>query len=154
MLLYIASAIPIFVVLFMPDIKTSQRLKPDQKGVEIVKLSGNADEPEWLIVSFRPGTVNWNRKTLNIPFDRAPTVQTVHTDEYTAALTVLNYDLQTNKKSGHINLSIANLAARATGMPFTVHEVNRLIIPLSDIAAPESAAAPSAVAAQQVNLQA
>ncbi|TMV50667.1 hypothetical protein FE783_08210 [Paenibacillus mesophilus] len=154
LLLYIASAIPIFIVFTMPDIKTSQRLKPHMKGVEIVKLTGNSGEPEWLIVTFKPGTVYWNRKTLFIPFEEAPTVQMVNTDDYTAALTVLKYDLKIRQKSGKIGVSIPNLTERTAGMPFTVHEVNRLILSLADFTDAPQATMPAAVASRNVELQA
>lgn len=157
LLLYIASAIPIFIVPFMPDIRTSQRLRPEQKGVEIVKLVSGSGGPEWLVVSFRPGTVNWNRKTLIVPFEQAPTVETVHADDYTAALTVLQYDLRARKgKQGRFGIHLQNLTERTTGMPFTVNEVNRLLIPLNDIAEslPQTHASTATVTSHSVELQA
>jgi hypothetical protein len=154
LLLYIASAMPIFVVLFMPDIRGVQKLKLHQKGVDIVKLAGAAGEPEWLVVSFRPGTIYWHRKTLHIPLESVETVQTVNSDEYTAALTVLSYDVLPRKKSGYIRIALGHLAARTAGMPFTVNEVNRLLIPLVDVAQADTTEAPTAVASQQMKLHA
>ncbi|MEF3313138.1 hypothetical protein PV433_30050 [Paenibacillus sp. GYB004] len=156
LLLYIASAIPIFIVPFLPDIRTSQRLKPEQKGVEIVKLISDGG-PEWLVVSFRPGTVNWSRRTLIVPFEQAPTVESVPTDDYTAALTVLQYDLRVRKgRQGRFGILLSNLSERTTGMPFTVNEVNRLLIPLNDIAEsmPMPMPASAAVTSHSVELQA
>lgn len=157
LLLYIASAIPIFIVPFLPDIRTSQRLKPEQKGVEIVKLISGDGGPEWLVVSFRPGTVNWSRRTLIVPFEQAPTVESVPTDDYTAALTVLQYDLRVRKgRHGRFGILLSNLSERTAGMPFTVNEVNRLLIPLNDIAESMPVPMPSsaAVTSHSVELQA
>lgn len=154
LLLYIASAIPIFIVPFLPDLKTSQKLDPGRRGVEIVKLAGGSGEPEWLVVSFQPGTVYWNRKTLIIPYENAPTVRMVHADDYTAALTVLQYDLRRKRKNGRIGVSLANLSERTAPMPFTIHEVNRLIIPLTDLDVTYKPASSSAVASPNVELQA
>jgi hypothetical protein len=154
LLLYIASAIPIFIVLFLPDIKTSQRLKPNRNGVEIVKLTGNSGEPEWLIVTFKPGTVYWNRKSLIIPYDDAPIVQMIESDDYTAALTVLPYDLRTNQRSGRVGVSIPNLMERTAGLPFTVNEVNRLILALADFTEAHPASSSAPVAARSMELQA
>ncbi|GAA3402765.1 hypothetical protein ACFFNY_05075 [Paenibacillus hodogayensis] len=154
MLLYIASAIPIFIVPFLPDFKTNQRLRSQRKGVNIVKLTGKTGEPEWLVVSFKPGTVYWNRKKLIISYKEAPTVQTVDADDYTAALTVLNYDMSIRRKPGRIDVSLPNLSQRITGMPFTVHEVNRLVIALADFTESEPTNAPPPVASRNVELHA
>lgn len=155
LLLYIASAIPIVVVPFLPDFKTSQRLRPKRKGVDIVQVTGKSGEPEWLVVSFKPGTVYWNRKRLVISYKTAPTVQSVATDDFTAALTVLAYDVHARKKAGRIAVSIPNLSERTAGMPFTVNEVNRLIIALADFSDSESVSnAPAPVAARNMELHA
>lgn len=154
LLLYIASAIPIIIVPLLPDIKTKQRLRPQRKGVDIVKLNGDSGKPEWLIVSFKPGTVLWNRKTLIISYAEARTVQTVPADEYTAALTVLQYDMRIREKSQRIGISLPNLMQRIAAMPFTVHEVNRLVIPLVDVSFSDAAKLPASVASRGVELQA
>src|SRR5690606_5306382 len=100
-LLYIASAIPIFIVPFLPDIPTSQRLQPGKQSVQVLKRTDPAgEEAEWLVVSFQPGTIQWNRKWLVIPTkgghvdmnSQAPNGG--HDSEYTASLTVLKYDLK------------------------------------------------------------
>lgn len=154
LLLYIASAIPMFVVPFLPDIKTNQLLRPDRRGVEIVKLADGTGAAEWLVVSFKPGTVHWNRKLLLIPFQNAPTVRTIHTDEFTAALTVLKHDLRLRKgKRDTIGVRLALLAERTAGLPYTVHEVNRLIIPMADIEELTAPASVPAVRAGKVELQ-
>ncbi|MEF3302822.1 hypothetical protein [Paenibacillus sp. GYB003] len=155
LLLYIASSIPIFIVPFLPDLKTSQRLHPQRKGVDIVKFGGSAGKPDWLVVSFKPGTVYWTRKkTLVISYEDAPFVETVPTDDYTAALTVLKYDLRVRPKSGRISVSLANLSERVAGLPYTVNEVNRLVIPLGDATELEPANPPASVASRSVELQA
>ncbi|RKN82079.1 hypothetical protein [Paenibacillus ginsengarvi] len=154
LLLYIASVIPIFIVPFLPDLRTNQRLRQKRGGVSVVKLSGNSGKPEWLIVTFKPGTVYWNRKSLIISYEHAPSVESVPTDDYTAALTVLKYDLRTRKNSERVRISLPNLSERIVGMPFTVHEVNRLIIPLGDTVELEPANVPAAVASRGIELQA
>lgn len=154
LLLYIASAIPIFVVFFIPDIKTSQRLKPNRNGVEIVKLIGGSGEPEWLIVTFKPGTIDWNRRQLSIPFRRAPAVESLPVDDYTAVLTVLPHDLRVRPGSGRVGVSLANLSERTVGLPFTVHEVNRLVLTLADFTEAPPATSPAPVASRSVELQA
>lgn len=156
LLLYIASAIPIFIVPFLPDLKTRQKLKIGQRDVEIVKLADASGQPEWLIVSFKPGTVIWSRNMLIIPFKDAPVVETVNTGEYTASITVLSYDLQLRKsKPGQVGVVLPNLAARLTSMPITVYEVNRLVIPLTDLAGSLTGSSASSVpAARNVELQA
>jgi hypothetical protein len=133
LLLYIASAIPVFVVPFLPDIRRSQLLRPNRRGVEIVRLIGGGG-PGWLVVTFPRGTIDWRCKTLFVPFRNVPTVETVSRDDDTALLTVLRHDLRLNRlKSGRIGVCLPNLSARTANLDFTVHEVNRLIIPLADI---------------------
>ncbi|MDF2669148.1 MAG: hypothetical protein K0R67_1454, partial [Paenibacillus sp.] len=67
-LLYIASAIPIFIVPFLPDIPTSQKLHSGKQSTEIIKRSDpSGEEAEWLVVTFQPGTIQWNRRWLIVP---------------------------------------------------------------------------------------
>lgn len=135
LLLYIASAIPVFVVPFLPDIRRSQLLRPNRRGVEIVRLLDGG--PGWLVVTFPRGTIDWRCKTLFVPFRNVPTVETVRRDDDTALLTVLRHDLRLHRlRSGRIGIYLPNLSARTANLDFTVHEVNRLMIPLADIPMP------------------
>lgn len=134
-LLYVASAIPIFIVPFLPDIRSSQKLHPSKQSVQIVKLADTAgEEAEWLVVSFNPGTVYWNKKWLVIPTQGMSRVDEIYTDDYTASLTVLKYDLRTKKnRSGHISIYLPNLIERTANLRYTVDEVNRLVIRMDDL---------------------
>lgn len=134
LLLYLASAVPMFIVPFLPDIPKNQQLQPDRQGVEIVKLAAAGDEPEWLVVSFAPGTVQWDKKVLLVPVKEAPIVTQLPQADYTASLTVLAYDLHKRKsKRGQIGIYLPNLIERTAGLPYTIQEVNRLMIRMEDI---------------------
>lgn len=134
-LLYIASAIPIFIVPFLPDIRTAQKLQPSKQSVQIVKLTdASGEDAEWLVVSFNPGTIYWNKKWLVIPTEGMNPVNEIHTDDYTASLTVLKYDLRTRKNhAGKISIYLPNLIQRTNGLSYTVEDVNRLMIRMEDL---------------------
>ncbi len=134
-LLYIASAIPIFIVPFLPDIPTSQKLSTGKQSVEIIKRAdASGEEAEWLVVSFQPGTIQWNRKWLVIPTEGVSVGSPNHTDDYTASLTVLKYDLKDRKnRNGTISINLPNLIQRMSGLSFTVEEANRLMIRMEDL---------------------
>jgi hypothetical protein len=134
-LLYIASAIPIFIVPFLPDIPTSQKLHSGKQSTEIIKRSDpSGEEAEWLVVTFQPGTIQWNRRWLIVPTEGISTNNQNYNDDYTASVTVLKYDLKTRKsRNGTISIKLSNLSQRITGLSYTVNEVNRLMIRMEDL---------------------
>lgn len=140
LLLYIASALPILVVFAMPDFGKGQRLLAG-RDAEIVKLAGGSGQPEWLIVSFKPGTICWGCRTLTIPYEKAPVVEGVLLDASIVALTVLPHDLYARPRRGHVRLRLAQLAERTNGMPFAVQDINRFVLTLADFAEAPAAAA-------------
>lgn len=134
-LLYIASALPIFVVPFLPDIRTSQKLNSNKQSAQTVKLTdASGEEADWLVITFQPGTVYWNKKWLVIPTQGVTSVSEIHTDDYTVSLPVLKYDLRTKKKrNGQISIYLPNLLERTQSLSFTVDEVSRLMIRMDDL---------------------
>src|SRR5690348_1670027 len=72
--LYAASAVPVLIVPFLPDIRTKQYLKPGKRGypVNIFKTAGEADA-ELLVIEFKPGAVRWNKHLLYFQAEDVPT---------------------------------------------------------------------------------
>lgn len=133
-LLYIASAIPMFVVPFLPDLKLRQTLKPTADGIDIAMTDCGGDpEAEMLIVAFPPGRVHWNRKLVYVSLDRIRTVPSAVREEYTAAVTVLRHDLTFDSRHNRIGICLPNVLERLHGLPFTAGEVNRLLLRMEDV---------------------
>ncbi|WP_127585201.1 hypothetical protein [Paenibacillus koleovorans] len=159
MLLYIASALPIFIVPLLPDLRTTQRLSEHNHSTQIVKLTdGEGAQSEWLVVNIKPDTIYWNKKWLIIPTADAKPVDQGHTDDYTVSLTVLKYDIRAKRsRSGKIAVNLPNLQQRMAGLSFTTDEVNRLMIRMEDvqewIATPAPAAIPALSSNSSVEVQ-
>ncbi|MDF2670347.1 MAG: hypothetical protein K0R67_2653, partial [Paenibacillus sp.] len=94
----------------------------------------SGEEAEWLVVTFKPGTIQWNRRWLIVPTEGISTNNQNYNDDYTASVTVLKYDLKTRKsRNGTISIKLSNLSQRITGLSYTVNEVNRLMIRMEDL---------------------
>ncbi|MCR8644949.1 hypothetical protein NV379_20045 [Paenibacillus sp. N1-5-1-14] len=135
--IYAASAVPIIIVLFMPDMNGVQWIKPDKSknNVLIYKVqSGDPSEADRVIISFEPGFVKWNKRHLYFSLDRIPSLPQAQAEEFITNLSVLASDLHMHKrKSGFVGITIPNLIERSKSMPFTTNEVNRFTIRLSDL---------------------
>lgn len=136
-LLYIASLIPIFVVPFLPDIRSNQYIKPgkNSRTFEVIQVCGNQESPtDTLVLFFPPDAIYWNRKILYISIDDIPRVSHLPNDDLTVTLTILKHDLRFNrKKKNQIGIYLPNLIERTRNLPYTIREVNRLIIRMEDI---------------------
>lgn len=136
-ILYIASGIPLCIVPFIPDIKSNQVIRPgkDKDHLKMVRLVGSdKSSSDLLIISFTPGYIQWNKKFLCFKLEDIPTVSSVSTDEYTAAVTVLKFDLRVEPKKGNrVGIYLPHLIERTTNLPYTINEVNRLTVCMEDI---------------------
>ncbi|WP_409341955.1 hypothetical protein [Paenibacillus sp. MBLB4367] len=149
-LLYAASAVPLLIVPFIPDIRSNQHLKASRKdNVQIYKLATIEGAPaNHLIVQFEPGKVNWNRKMLYVSMKDAPTVAKDVFAPDSASVPVLTFDLVLHKrKSDLIGILLQNVKQRTSSFSFTTEEITRLVIRLEDLAEP-AAPARSIAAAQ------
>jgi hypothetical protein len=137
--LYAASAVPILIVIFIPDIKSSQYIKPGRSNRVSLSKSGGADGPELLAITFEPGYVNWRKRIVYFAvadaFD-APTDGTndAAAPDIIASLRVLKYDLLPARNNNRwIGIQLDNLKERSTSLAFSLDTVNRLAIPMDDI---------------------
>jgi hypothetical protein len=136
-LLYAASAVPLVIVPFLPDIRTSQYVKAGKNGkkeVTIVKSTGGNGQGH-VILSFPPGFIAWHKHRLYFRIDDIePMASHETTDNITASMSVLKFDLMPHpRKKGWIGIQLANLAERTKGLSYTTAEVNRLIMNAADI---------------------
>jgi hypothetical protein len=131
-LLYIASAMPMLVVPFLPDINSYQVLR-SQRHVEIVRLNEGDPSSETLVITFDPARLYWNKKYVYIPLDKIEPVAELQSREYTVAMTVLRHDLSFQHKKNRIGIYLPNLIERLKSMPYTPNEVNRLILRMDDV---------------------
>jgi hypothetical protein len=65
--LYAASAVPILIVMFLPDIKSSQYIKPSRDKRVLFVNSGGVDGPELFSIVFEQGYLNWRKKLVFFP---------------------------------------------------------------------------------------
>jgi hypothetical protein len=134
-LLYAATAIPILLVPFIPDIKTSKTLKPGSSNSKIrMYRTDHPDGEGFLIIEADPGAIPWNKRRLYFPVTGIPVLADSSHTVNTAGIPILQYDLiKHRRKSNVYGIELANLAPRFRTLSYTADEVTRLIIRLEDI---------------------
>ncbi|MEW9699821.1 hypothetical protein [Paenibacillus sp. SI8] len=135
--LYIASIGPLLIVPFLPDIRSSQFIKPNQaKGaVRLITMeSQDSAESNLLVILFEPGYVKWSRSKLFFNLDDIMKDVYVKPDPFAATMTVLRYDLNRHsRKKNWVGISLVNLGQRMEQLSYTTNEINRLVIRMSDL---------------------
>ncbi|MDB5054279.1 MAG: hypothetical protein JWM44_2329 [Bacilli bacterium] len=133
-LLFLASIVPLFIVPFIPDIRTNQHIKPSKgdNGIRIYQATTNGKQTsDQVVIEFKPGKIQWNKNLLLFsPVHIAKTLPK-HIIPEVASLSVLKYDLML--KNGKIGIQLKHLIERSTSFSFTLNEVNRLILSIEDI---------------------
>jgi hypothetical protein len=136
--IYAASAIPILIVLALPDIRQQQYIQngknPD--GIQFYKIA-NSDDP-LLIISFQPGYVRWHCKKLffNLNEMKAETVEILPAAGDSASIPVLSFDLSAHRRrTGWFGIDLAQLSQRTVNLSYTTEEVNRFVIHMKDLEA-------------------
>ncbi|WP_201317997.1 hypothetical protein [Paenibacillus sp. EPM92] len=137
--LYAASALPILIVIWLPDIERHQYIRPKhRKRVSLRIHSGGVNGK--VTISFDPGFVRW-RKAGKLYFhldslkrEEAPETNMKPGKAADAGLPVLSYDLSAHpSKPGWIGIDLKQLAERTAGLSVTTDEVTRLTIRLGDL---------------------
>lgn len=136
-LLYAATAVPILLVPFIPDIPSSQTLKPGRKSetVRLYRTSGQ-EGTGFLIIEAAPGGIRWNKRTLYFPVEGLPvrSGSGVAGTDGAAGLPVLQYDLIRHKRKKHLHgIQLDHLKDRIRTLSYTTDEVTRLIIRMEDL---------------------
>jgi hypothetical protein len=135
--LYVASMLPLFIVLFLPDLKSSQYIKPAKQGnkVRLIKLQEKEPSPtDLFVISFEPGYVQWHRENLYFRLSDAVTHANLPPDPHTASMAVLQYDLKRHpRKKNWIGVSLKQIVPRTQQLSYTPNEINRLVIQMQDI---------------------
>ncbi|SDE23604.1 hypothetical protein SAMN02799630_02977 [Paenibacillus sp. UNCCL117] len=135
--LHIASAIPILIVLCLPNREQNQYIRARHlKKVRL--LAHDSGENGRLTISFTPGFIRWKQGGklyfhLNT-LSRGEAAAESANPHQQASLSVLPYDLAPHpSKSGWVGIDLEQLAARTASLAITTDEVVRLIIPLQDL---------------------
>lgn len=135
--LYAASAIPVLLVPFLPDLPSAQRLKPGSKssGIRMYRTSSLPDDG-FLIIETEPGAIAWSRRKLLFSVAGVPVVSAAIHGGMSAGLTVLPYDLfHARKKKNLYGIHLPQLNDRLRTLSYTTDEVTRLVIRMEDLAA-------------------
>lgn len=137
-LLYAATGIPILLVPFLPDFKTSQTLKPGKDGSRIrVYRTGSTEGDGFVIIEAEPGAIPWNKSRLYFPVSGLPTASGFAYYPDTASVPVLAHDLVRHRRKKDVfGIELAHLANRFRTLSFTPDEVTRLIIRTEDLTQP------------------
>lgn len=133
-LLYAATAVPILLVPFVPDIPASQTLKPGRISdpVRLYRTSVQAGEG-FLIIEAAPGAIRWNKRRLYFPVDGLMVVPD-NGSTSAAGLPVLQYDLiRHGRKKNLYGIELAHLKDRIRTLSYTTDEVTRLVIRMEDL---------------------
>ncbi|SFL64976.1 hypothetical protein SAMN03159341_10863 [Paenibacillus sp. 1_12] len=134
--IYAASAIPILIVMTLPDIKQHQYIQRSkaQGDIQVYKVA-NGDEP-LLVISFQPGFVRWHCKKLYFDINElhAESIETLPADGDAASIPVLSFDLSAHpRRTGWFGINLAQLSQRTVNLSYTTQEVNRFIVHMKDL---------------------
>lgn len=136
--IYAASAIPILIVMTLPDIKQHQYIQRSKakNDIQIYKIT-NDDDP-LLVISFQPGFVRWHCQKLyfNLEDLHPDSIDSLPADEDTASIPVLSFDLTAHpRRMGWFGINLAQLSKRTVNLSYSTQEVNRFIIHMKDLEA-------------------
>ncbi|WP_159885042.1 hypothetical protein [Paenibacillus puerhi] len=135
--LYVASAMPILIVIWLPDREPNQYIRA--RHLKHVHLrTHDSGETGRLTISFNPGFIRWKQAgKLYFHLDslsREETAEAAADQPPQASLSILPYDLTPHpSKPGWVGIDLDQVAARTTSLSITTDEVARFIIPLRDL---------------------
>lgn len=136
-LIYIASFIPVIIVLLLPNKRTSQWILPGEgkKRAIIYQVQGKVpSDSDLLVIAFDHRYINWNKSVLYFPTHRIPAVMKLPQDPNAVSLSVLKHDMFPHPaKRGYVGIEVSHLLQRLEYLPYSPDEVNRLVIRLSDL---------------------
>jgi hypothetical protein len=135
-ILFAASLLPIVIVPLLPDIRTNQKANPAKnKRFRIYTTTvEDGTSPDFVVVEFIPGSVQWNKHLLYFPVERLPSEGKGRSLEDGISIPVLGYDLVRHpRRKNWAGIRLKHLVQRNAGFSFTLKEVSRLVIPYSEI---------------------
>jgi hypothetical protein len=132
--IYIASALPIVIVMLLPDIRQDQyvTVKKKSSGIELTKqLIG--EEP-MLVVSLQPKAVKWSNRRLFLRFSELSNAPVSTSTQGATSLAVLPFDLVPHpNKADWIGIDLAQLRERTRSLSYSPSDVTRMTIKVSDL---------------------
>jgi hypothetical protein len=134
--IYAASALPILMVLLLPDIRQNQyiRSRKDRPLIQLQKVV-NGDE-SLLVVSFQPGYVRWHCKQLYFDLNELSPdpIPAMPQTGNAASIPVLPFDLTPHPhRAGWFGINLSQLAHRMVNQSYTTEEVARFVISMNDL---------------------
>lgn len=131
--IYIASALPILIVLLLPDIRQDQYVSVKKSGRIHLTKQLVGEEP-MLVVSFAPGAVKWSHRRLFLRFSELSGAPVSTSSQGVTSLAVLPFDLVPHpRKPDWIGIDLVQLKERTRSLSYTTDEVARLTIKVSDV---------------------
>ncbi|MEK8132159.1 hypothetical protein WMW72_30100 [Paenibacillus filicis] len=134
--LYVASALPILIVLWLPNPEQNQYIRRRHlKKVQL--LTRNSGENGLLTITFTPGFVRWKRGAkLYFHLDTLSREEPVEAGEPGeesphTSLSILPFDLLPHpRKSGWVGIDLDQVAARTSSLAIATSQVARFVVPL------------------------
>lgn len=137
--LYIASGLPILIVLWLPDIERHQYIRPKHRQKVSLCVQSKGENGK-LTITFPLGFIRWRRAgKLYFHLDSLNREESSNSGKKPAkvadaGLPVLAYDLSVHpSKPGWVGIDLRQLAERAAGLSVTTDEVTRLTIRMADL---------------------
>jgi hypothetical protein len=135
--LYLASVLPLVIVPFLPDIRSSQYIRTDKPNqpVRLIKLRSSDESTGALfVIAFAPGYVNWHKNQLYFNFEDAVTYAALLPEDDIVTMSVLKYDLKRHpRKKNWVGISLPQLKQRMKQLSYTTKEINRIVIQMKDL---------------------
>jgi hypothetical protein len=135
-ILYAASLLPIVIVPLLPDIRTNQKVNPAKNNRFRIFTTAAEDGtvPDFIVIEFVPGSIQWNKQLLYFPADRLPFAAKGKSLDDGLSIPVLGFDLVRHpRKRKWLGIRLRHLVQRNAGFSFTLREVTRLIIPYAEV---------------------
>ncbi|WP_135553007.1 hypothetical protein [Paenibacillus cymbidii] len=135
--IYAASAVPIFIVPFLPDLRSRQTLrvsaKDDSVRMFVMDPEGQT-KPEFLVIRFIPGVINWHKGIVYFTLNELPTETLPSYRPEGAPVSVLKHDLiAPRRKTNRYGIRLQQIVERTAGLSFTTKEIDRFVIRIADL---------------------
>jgi hypothetical protein len=135
-LLFAASVLPLVILPFLPDLRSSQKIDPlsKNKSVQVYGITSDTNHPNYVVIEFKPGKVHWSKQMLYFSADHVAIAPTASLKQNAIALPIHKHDLVIKKgKYRWVGIRLKHMKERSNSHSLKLNQVNRLVINIQDI---------------------